>query len=51
MTLVPRSGIEPVCLALKVQCLNHWAAWEVQVSVVSLMDFYILPIVKFFNMK
>ena len=27
--LVPRSGIEPVCLALKVQCLSHWTAREV----------------------
>ena len=27
--LVPQSGIEPVCLALKVQCLNHWTAREV----------------------
>lgn len=50
-TLVLRSGIKPVCLALKVQCLKHWTAREVEQSVLYLMDFYILPIIKFFNMK
>ena len=27
--LVPLPGIEPAALALEVESLNHWTAWEV----------------------